>query len=410
MGTVNLLNSGWQENGQSGVSINANSSYVEFILDGGNTQKRAKACIAIDASKYQTITFSYSRVSHQGTTDLVFGVFDDMDPTNTNGIIILSNADFNKSSGGSVSKDISSLSGTKYVGFWFYANSAGVGYCKEKPYITSLTATERGYTLTYNANGGSGAPSSASNVTSATISSTIPTRTGYDFLGWSTSSYATSASYVAGNSISLSSNTTLYAVWRKFYTVTYDANGGSNAPSSSKKIEGQTLTLNSAVPTPPTNTSVSYTVIFDANGGTCGQDMTTVTNITTYEFVNWNTSSNGYGTSYQSGGLYMYDNDVTLYAQYMPTTTQNSVVLPTPTRDNYDFLGWSIDEYDLSGITGEYTPTDDIALYAIWKIRGQVYICDNTLGEFNPYKVLINDGSGCKTLVNYSENADAAAE
>ena len=74
------------------------------------------------------------------------------------------------------------------------------------------------YTLTYNANGGSGAPSSQSGATSYTVSSTKPTRSGYTFLGWSTSSTATSASYVSGNTITLSANTTLYAVWEKVET------------------------------------------------------------------------------------------------------------------------------------------------------------------------------------------------
>lgn len=74
-------------------------------------------------------------------------------------------------------------------------------------------------TLSYNANGGSGAPSSQS-VTSInssekfTIPSTKPTRTNYTFLGWSTSSSATSASYQPGGTISISANTTLYAVWK----------------------------------------------------------------------------------------------------------------------------------------------------------------------------------------------------
>ncbi|MBQ2963626.1 MAG: leucine-rich repeat protein [Clostridia bacterium] len=71
------------------------------------------------------------------------------------------------------------------------------------------------YTLSYNANGGSGAPASQSGATSYTISSTQPTRSGYTFLGWSKSSSATMASYTAGDSITLTANTTLYAVWQK---------------------------------------------------------------------------------------------------------------------------------------------------------------------------------------------------
>lgn len=72
------------------------------------------------------------------------------------------------------------------------------------------------YTINYNANGGSGAPPDQT-VTNgaATLSSTIPVRSGYIFLGWSTSSTAASAMYLTGSSISLESNTTLYAVWQE---------------------------------------------------------------------------------------------------------------------------------------------------------------------------------------------------
>ena len=77
------------------------------------------------------------------------------------------------------------------------------------------------YTISYNANGGSGAPGNQTKTygTNLTLSSTKPTRTGYTFLGWSTSSSATSASYSAGATLNSDLSTTnratvtLYAVW-----------------------------------------------------------------------------------------------------------------------------------------------------------------------------------------------------
>ena len=72
------------------------------------------------------------------------------------------------------------------------------------------------FTISYNANGGSGAPSSQTKTygVNLTLSSTKPTRTGYTFLGWSTSSSATSATYAAGGTYSANSGATLYAVWK----------------------------------------------------------------------------------------------------------------------------------------------------------------------------------------------------
>ena len=83
------------------------------------------------------------------------------------------------------------------------------------------------YTITYNANGGSGAPASQSytydpnNDTVFYLSSTIPSRSGYTFLGWSRSSTATSATYSAGQrwGTNDANNYTLYAVWKKTVTV-----------------------------------------------------------------------------------------------------------------------------------------------------------------------------------------------
>ncbi len=71
------------------------------------------------------------------------------------------------------------------------------------------------YTISYSANGGSGAPDSQTKWygESLTLSSTVPTRTGYAFLGWSTSSTATTATYAAGGSYTTNAAATLYAVW-----------------------------------------------------------------------------------------------------------------------------------------------------------------------------------------------------
>lgn len=73
------------------------------------------------------------------------------------------------------------------------------------------------YTLSFNANGGQNCPSSqrAKKNTSFAISSQIPNRSGYSFLGWSTSKSASSPSCYPNQSVSLSGNATLYAVWMK---------------------------------------------------------------------------------------------------------------------------------------------------------------------------------------------------
>ena len=76
------------------------------------------------------------------------------------------------------------------------------------------------YTSSYNGNGGSGAPKSQTKTygKDLTLSSTKPTRTNYNFEGWSTSSTATSATYRAGERYTDNKAATLYAVWTLAYT------------------------------------------------------------------------------------------------------------------------------------------------------------------------------------------------
>jgi len=73
------------------------------------------------------------------------------------------------------------------------------------------------YTLTYDANGGYGAPASyrTKAKTPFYLSSSTPSRSGYTFLGWSSDRNAATASFSAGQRVQLSGNATLYAVWKR---------------------------------------------------------------------------------------------------------------------------------------------------------------------------------------------------
>ena len=72
------------------------------------------------------------------------------------------------------------------------------------------------YTVTYDANGGSGAPASQTKTygTDLILSAKVPTLSGYIFQGWATSPEATTTEYEAGSSYTNNESVTLYAVWR----------------------------------------------------------------------------------------------------------------------------------------------------------------------------------------------------
>lgn len=106
------------------------------------------------------------------------------------------------------------------------------------------------YTVTFNANGGSVA-SSSKTVTNGSTYGTLPTpsRSGYTFNGWYTTSSGGSRVY-ASNTVNLTGNQTLYAHWTKNststatkYTFYFNSNGGSGSMSSFTATYGNNFTI-----------------------------------------------------------------------------------------------------------------------------------------------------------------------
>lgn len=100
------------------------------------------------------------------------------------------------------------------------------------------------YTVKYNANGGSGVPSSQTKWKdqSLTLSSTKPTRTGYTFSEWNTKSDGSGTSYSSGSSYTANSATTLYAIWTEnALTVNYYSNYATYAT-----FKGEAVTVSAS--------------------------------------------------------------------------------------------------------------------------------------------------------------------
>lgn len=74
-------------------------------------------------------------------------------------------------------------------------------------------------TVTYDANGGTGAPASQTKYygTILTLSSTVPTRTNYAFAGWNTAKDGSGRAYAAGEKYGEDADVTMYAQWTYAY-------------------------------------------------------------------------------------------------------------------------------------------------------------------------------------------------
>ena len=161
------------------------------------------------------------------------------------------------------------------------------------------------YVVTYNANGGNGAPTTASQNFTYGSTALSPSakgtlaRTGYTFAGWSTTAvasgtiYSNSSDSIAGTTTTYTptASITLYAKWTaNTYAVTFDANSGTGTQMTN-------LSITAGAATPLTANSYSRTG---------------------YTFGGWNTLANGTGTSYANSASVTLFANTTIYAQWVP--------------------------------------------------------------------------------------------
>ncbi len=256
-------------------------------------------------------------------------------------------------------KDIKVAAGRTFVQSGSNALSGTMDVAGEKTIWLKFTSNT--YTVYFNAEGGTCDTASKTVTFDSTYGTLpIPTRTGYTFNGWYTAASG-GTQVTASTTVSITAAQTLYAQWTAdTYRVTFDSNGGSGAPSSQTKTHDVALTLSTTVPTR-----------------------------TGYTFKNWNTAKDGSGTAYASGASYTANAAATLYAQWTANTytvtfdanggscgTASITVtyastygtLPTPTKVGYIFSGWFTTASSGTQITEstKVTITAAQTLYAHW--------------------------------------------
>lgn len=282
--------------------------------------------------------------------------------------------------------------------------------------ISRSSSTANGYTVTYDGNGGN---------TPSTTSQTQKNTTSYQFSKWKATNGTT---YDGSGSYTANTGTTMTAQWtssvsygtltsptctknnttatRKVTfnattnggscsttslnstaTVTYSLNGWYTAKSGgTRRVKGGTSYTPSATETlyaqwgsttgtysqvtlptaTKSNGTATRTVTFNGNGGSTPSALKSNATIT-YTQTGWFTAESGGTSRGKSGAKYTPSAAETLYAQFSSSTgSYSAITLPTPTRTDYIFKGWSTDPNATSGITGSYTPSSNVTLYATW--------------------------------------------
>jgi len=183
------------------------------------------------------------------------------------------------------------------------------------------------WTVTFDANGGTGGPTTQSkaNGTALTLTTSKPTRSGHAFAEWNTAANHGGTAYQPGGSYSTDADVTLYAIWNP--VITYYPNGGSGSAQTQQKPVRTAATIKSAS-------------TFTRSG---------------YAFDSWNTAAGGSGTRYAAGASYSTNAPLTLYAQWLkepnpPTISALSVVRVDANGDPDDeglfakvTVTWSVD-------------------------------------------------------------------
>ncbi len=246
-------------------------------------------------------------------------------------------------------------------------------YTKDESQTLIAVWEQTEFTVSYDAKGGNGAPESQikRRGVDISLSETAPSRYGYQFLGWSTSSNSSTVSYLPGDLYTKDADLKLYAVWKaNTYTITFDANGGRGAPQPQTKTHDSSLIIPSEKPVRDDEAAGEYTVTLDYNDGS-GTILTHTASITrSFRFDCWTTEADGSGSRYYPGNYLKLEGDRTLYALWSSSLETESVTLEEPVRDHYIFKGWG--STPTGGIvvsvgSGSYVPTKDITLYALWE-------------------------------------------
>ncbi len=270
-------------------------------------------------------------------------------------------------------------SGYSFTG-WFTAASGGervtTAYIINADVTFYAHYTQTPCKVTFNANGGTVSPTTRLVVKGGQVGTLpTPTRDGYTCNGWWTSPF------IGGQKISetqtINADVTFYANWLENHTVTFNANGGTPATTTRVVVHGSTV---GKLPAPPTRDGYTFNGWWTTSdgGSQIAPDQTVTENVTYYAHWTLNTVT----VTFEPNGGSVEE----------PTRVigiGNTIgELPTPSRDNYDFVGWFTLPSDGTQVDASFQVTAEVTFFAQWK---QQFLTEE-VGGYTWYYVL--EGAG----------------
>ena len=256
--------------------------------------------------------------------------------------------------------------------------------------------------------GGTVSPNPITGQENTVISTTATPATGYNFKHWRYNNSSASGEYLESTTNPLRFIVTgkrdITAVFElKSYTVTWNANGGTVSPASTTKTHGSTL---GTLPTPTRASTAEYSYTFAgwftaASDGTQISSTTTVTGNVTY-YAHWTATKRSYTATFNGNGGGT-PSPSTITKEYNVALG----TLPTCTRTGYTFLGWYTASSGGTKISTTTVVTKDITYYAQWSINSYTLTFNPNGGTVTPTSKDLEYNSAYGTLPTPTRASDA---
>jgi len=292
-----------------------------------------------------------------------------------------------------------------------------------------------GADITYDANGGIGAPAKQPyTVGNVSLSSIKPTKPGITFLGWSEDKNATEPTYLSGADFSRNqnANVTLYAIWNNQYKVTYNANGGTGAPDTQYQVnspEGSVFEIPLITPVWADHTFLGWRPVTDkpylatVHRGDTFIAPTLETNL----YAVWKQdiyTMTGHNVYFDPNGSNISYSAVPFYDNGSPITFYESLYgSKFNTRVGYKLLGWSTTpDSKIPNIWGMQRSFGTTVVYAVWELKpgycaleydaqgglnapfNEAYPCSSTVSTTVPSTIPTKQGH---TFLGWSTDKDS---